>query len=324
MAQQDEQKFQQLFQPVGKKRHGEFTKDDEGLWRYKGRICIPNVGEQRNTLFSKTPSPHSLLQAHRAAIHHCLRHHAGGWTDPAPSSSSWCSAATVVHVYSSVLTLSMKLKADGDAEGSSTLHVTSVLPLVPPLWSAFLALCSALLCLNSGHLGQKYKMSDEDGEGDDVDAMEDEDTGEVSVLGPNVVAETTEKIKKIRERILTAQSRQKSYANQRRKPLEFEVGEHLFLRVTPTTGIGREIKTKKLNPRYIGPFEILRRFGPVAYQVGLPPHLSNLYDVFRVSQLRKYMSDAAHVLEPESVELRENLTFQVTLMRIHDTSVKKL
>ncbi|XP_016195687.1 uncharacterized protein LOC107636709 [Arachis ipaensis] len=106
--------------------------------------------------------------------------------------------------------------------------------------------------------------------------------------------------------------------------LEFEVGEHVFLRVTPTTGIGRAIKTKKLNLRYIGPFEILRRFGPVAYQVALPPHLSNLHNVFHVSQLCKYTSDATHVLEPESVELKENLTFQVTPARIDDTSVKKL
>ncbi|XP_072086660.1 uncharacterized protein [Arachis hypogaea] len=119
-------------------------------------------------------------------------------------------------------------------------------------------------------------------------------------------------------------SQQKSYADKRRKPLEFEVGEHVFLRVTPTTGIGRAIKTKKLNSRYIGPFEILKRFGPVAYQVALPSNLSNIHDVFHVSQLRKYTSDATHVLEPETVELRENLTFQVTPVRIDDTSVKKL
>ncbi|XP_016168584.1 uncharacterized protein LOC107611140 [Arachis ipaensis] len=150
------------------------------------------------------------------------------------------------------------------------------------------------------------------------------ESGEASVLGPEVIAETTENIKKIRARILTTQSRQKSYADQRRKPLEFKVGEHVFLRVTPTTGIGRAIKTKKLNPRYIGLFEILKRFGSVAYQVALPPHLSNLHDIFHVSQLHKYTLDAAHVLEPESVELKENLTFQVTPVRIDDTSVKKL
>nr|XP_025636019.1 uncharacterized protein LOC112730128 [Arachis hypogaea] len=150
------------------------------------------------------------------------------------------------------------------------------------------------------------------------------EAGESSILRPNLVAETTEKIKKIQSRILTAQSRQKSYADQRRKPLEFEVGEHVCLRVTLTTRIGRAIKTKKLNLRFIGPFEILKRFGPVAYQVALPPHLSNLHDVFHVSQLCKYTPDAAHVLEPESVELKENLTFQVTPVRIDDTSVKKL
>ncbi|XP_015953340.1 uncharacterized protein LOC107477784 [Arachis duranensis] len=118
-------------------------------------------------------------------------------------------------------------------------------------------------------------------------------------------------------------SRQNSYKDPRRKPLKFEVGEQVFLRVTLITGIGRAIKTKKLNPRFIGPFEILRRVRPVAYKVALLPHFSNLYDVFHVSQLRKYTSDTAHVLEPESIELKENLTFQATPARIDDTSVKK-
>ncbi|XP_025628565.1 uncharacterized protein [Arachis hypogaea] len=159
---------------------------------------------------------------------------------------------------------------------------------------------------------------DAEGEAEDVAT-----SAEVVRKG-DLIAETTENIKRIRARILTAQSQQKSYTDQRRKPLEFEVGEHVFLRVTPTTGIGRAIKTKKLNPRFIGPFEILKIFGPVAYQVALPPHLSNLHDVFHVSQLRKYTLDVAHVLEPESVEWKENLTFQVTPVRIDDTSVQKL
>ncbi|XP_015965407.1 uncharacterized protein LOC107489155 [Arachis duranensis] len=102
------------------------------------------------------------------------------------------------------------------------------------------------------------------------------------------------------------------------------MGEHVFLRVTPRTGIERAIKTNKLNPKFIGPFEVLRRVGPVAYQVALPPHLSNLHDVFHVSQLWTYTSDTGHVLEPDSVKLKENLTFQVTPVWIDDTSVKKL
>ncbi|XP_072090530.1 uncharacterized protein [Arachis hypogaea] len=96
------------------------------------------------------------------------------------------------------------------------------------------------------------------------------------------------------------------------------------LSFSPTTRIGRAIKTKKLHPRYIGPFEVLRRVEPVDYQVALPPYLSKLHDVFHVSQLHKYTPDATHVLELESVELKENLTFQVTPVKVDDTSVKTL
>ncbi|XP_015948795.1 uncharacterized protein LOC107473716 [Arachis duranensis] len=149
-------------------------------------------------------------------------------------------------------------------------------------------------------------------------------TGERSLLGPEMIAETTEQIKKIHSGMLIAQSRQKSYADQRRKPLEFEQGEHVFLKVTPTTGVGRSIKTKKLNPRYIRPFEILKRIGPVAYRIALPPHLSNLHEVFHVSQLQKYTPDVNHVLEPKPIQVREYLTLPVTLVRIDDTSVKQL
>ncbi|XP_072089573.1 uncharacterized protein [Arachis hypogaea] len=147
---------------------------------------------------------------------------------------------------------------------------------------------------------------------------------EKSLIGSEKISETTEQIKKIRSRMLVAQSRQKSYADQRQKPLEFEEGEHVFLKVTPITGIGRSIKTKKLNPRYIGPFEILKRIGPVAYRIALPPHLLNLHDVFHVSQLCKYTFDPSHVLEPELIQVREYLTFLVTPVRIDNTSIKRL
>ncbi|XP_072058206.1 uncharacterized protein [Arachis hypogaea] len=201
---------------VGENKREEFTKDDEGLWRYKGRICVLDVGSLRQNLLS---------EAHNSGF--------------------------FIHL------------------GSTKMYYN----LKKMFW----------------WLGMK---------------------GDVATVV---------------SKCLTCQkSRQKSYADRRRKLLEFEVGEHVFLRVTPTTGIGKAIKTKKLNSRFIGLFEILRRFGLVAYQVVLPPHLSNLHDVFHMSQLRKYTSDAAHVLEPKLVELKENLTFQVTLVRIDDSSVKKL
>ncbi|XP_072071848.1 uncharacterized protein [Arachis hypogaea] len=150
------------------------------------------------------------------------------------------------------------------------------------------------------------------------------EAGEKSLLGPEMIAETTEPINKIQSQMLVAQSHKKSYANQRWKPLEFEEGEHVFLKVTPTTGVGRAIKTKKLNLRYIGPFQILKRIGPVAYRIALPPHLLNLHDVFHVLQLRKYNPDVSHVLEPESGQIREGLTLPLILIRIDDTSIKRL
>ncbi|XP_072081029.1 uncharacterized protein [Arachis hypogaea] len=104
-----------------------------------------------------------------------------------------------------------------------------------------------------------------------------------SLLGPELVAETAKQIKKIQSRMLTAQSLQKSYANQRQKPLEFDEGDHIFLRVTLTTVVGRAIKGKKLNPHYIGPFQILKRIGPMAYRIVVPLHLSNLHDMFHMS-----------------------------------------
>ncbi|XP_020209451.1 uncharacterized protein LOC109794417 [Cajanus cajan] len=121
-----------------------------------------------------------------------------------------------------------------------------------------------------------------------------------------------------------AESRQKSYVDKRRKPLEFLEGEHVFLKVTPTRGVGRAIKAKKLNPKFIGSYQILKRIGSVAYQIALPPFLSNLHDVFHVSQLRKYIHDPSHVLESEVVQVKDNLTFEKQSVLVVDKKVKQL
>jgi len=144
------------------------------------------------------------------------------------------------------------------------------------------------------------------------------------MFGPDLVDQTAVQIDKIRKRLLTAQSRQKSYADVRRKPLEFEEGEHVFLKLTPTTGAGRSIKVKKLHPRYIGPFQILSRVGSVAYKLALPPHLSKIHDVFHVSQLKKYVPDPSHVIEQDDIALRDDLTYEVGPVQIVDRKVKQL
>ena len=150
------------------------------------------------------------------------------------------------------------------------------------------------------------------------------ETGESVVLGPELVRETTEKVKLIREKMKASQSRQKSYHDKRRKDLEFSAGDHVFLRVTPVTGVGRALKSKKLTPRFIGPYQILDRVGKVAYRVALPPNLSNLHDVFHVSQLRKYVPDPSHVVQMDDVQVRDNLTVETKPIRIDAREVKVL
>ena len=110
--------------------------------------------------------------------------------------------------------------------------------------------------------------------------------GESSTTGPDLIQETTEKVGLIMKRLLTAQSRQKSYANKRRRPLEFEAGDHVFLKVMPKRGVVRFGKQGKLSPRFIGPFKVLERVGAIAYRLALPPSLSGVHEVFHVSMLR--------------------------------------
>lgn len=100
--------------------------------------------------------------------------------------------------------------------------------------------------------------------------------GESVLTGPKLIQQTTEKVKLIQERLRTSHSRQKSYVDRRRKPLEFVVGEHAFLKVTPTTDVGKVVRSKKLSPKFIGPYQILRHIGPMAYEIALPPQLANL------------------------------------------------
>ena len=123
----------------------------------------------------------------------------------------------------------------------------------------------------------------------------------------------------IRQRLLTAQNRQKSYADKRRRSLEFEVGDHVFLKVMPKRGVVRFGKRKKLSPRFIGPFEILERVGTVAYRLALPPSMSGVHEVFHISMLQKYSLDPAHVVDWGEITIDIDKTFEQGLVHIMDS-----
>ena len=133
---------------------------------------------------------------------------------------------------------------------------------------------------------------------------------ESSITGPVLIRDTSEKVNLILQSLLTTQRWKKSYANVRRQPLEFEVGDHVFLKVMPKREVVRFGKRGKLSPRFIGPFEILERIGTVAYRLALSPSMSDVHEVFHVSMLRKYTPNPAHVVDWGQIEVDTVGTFE--------------
>ena len=145
------------------------------------------------------------------------------------------------------------------------------------------------------------------------------EVGESSITGLDLIRDTSDKVGMIRKRLFTAQSRQKSYADVRRRPLEFKEGDHVFLKVMPKRGVIRFGKRGKLSPRYIGPFEVLERVGAVAYRLALPPSLSTVHEVFHVSMLRKYTPDPTHIVDWGELVVDADGTFEEGPVRIMDS-----
>ncbi|GKB35665.1 putative reverse transcriptase domain-containing protein [Tanacetum coccineum] len=148
--------------------------------------------------------------------------------------------------------------------------------------------------------------------------------GESRLIGPELVQETTDKVVLIKEKLKAARDRQKSYVDNRRKPLEFEVGDHVLLKVSPWKGVIRFGKKGKLAPRYVGPFEILERIGPVAYRLRLPEELSSVHDTFHVSNLKKCLADANLHVPLDEIKVDKTLCFVEEPIEIMDCKVKSL
>jgi hypothetical protein len=127
-----------------------------------------------------------------------------------------------------------------------------------------------------------------------------------------------EKEKQIQANILAAQSRQKSYTDKRRSPLEFEVGDHVYLRVSPMKGVRRFGIKGKLAPCYIGPYPILDKYGPTSYQVKLPVKLSGIHNVFHVSQLKRCLKPPTDMVIEDTIPLEPDLTYKAYPIKILD------
>jgi hypothetical protein len=143
-------------------------------------------------------------------------------------------------------------------------------------------------------------------------------SGERVIFGPDIVTEAKEKVKQIQANILATQSHQKSYTDKRRRPLEFEVGDHVYIWVSPMKGVCRFGIKGKLAPRYIGPYHIIDKYGPTSYQVELPAKLSGVHNVFHVSQLKRCLKPPTNVVIEDTIPLEPDLTYKAYPVKILD------
>nr|GFB80113.1 putative reverse transcriptase domain-containing protein [Tanacetum cinerariifolium] len=150
------------------------------------------------------------------------------------------------------------------------------------------------------------------------------EVGGAQILGPELIQETIEKIVQIKQGMQAARDRQKSYADLKRKPMEFQVGDKVMLKVSPWKRVVRFGKWEKLNPRYVGPFKVLERIGDVAYKLDLPEELSRVHNTLHVSNLKKCHADQPLVVPLDGLHLDDKFLFLEKPMEIIDREVKRL
>nr|GEV74995.1 putative reverse transcriptase domain-containing protein [Tanacetum cinerariifolium] len=154
--------------------------------------------------------------------------------------------------------------------------------------------------------------------------IENQKVREGQLIGPELMQETTKKISQIKDRLKVARDRQKSYADKRRKPLEFSVGDHVLLKVSHWKGVIRFKKKGKLAPRFIGPFKITERIDHVAYRLRLPEELNGVHDTFHVSNLKKCLADLTLQIPLDEIRVDAKLNFVEEPVKILEREFKKL
>ena len=142
------------------------------------------------------------------------------------------------------------------------------------------------------------------------------------MIGPDSVLCGMQKVQLIIDRIKTAQSHQISYANVRRRELEFQVDDWVFRKVSPMKGVMRSGKKGKLSPRYVGPYKIFKRVGKIVYELELAAELVAVLPVFHVSLLKKFMGDQASILSLESVAVKDSLFYENVQFESLDRQVR--
>ncbi|XP_069147120.1 uncharacterized protein [Solanum lycopersicum] len=148
--------------------------------------------------------------------------------------------------------------------------------------------------------------------------------GEAGLIGPDLFHQAMDKVKVNKERLNTTQNRQKSYTNVRRRPLEFEVDDWVYLKVSTMKGVMRFGKKGKLIPRYIGPYRIFKRIGNLVYELELLQDLVAVHPIFHIFMLKKFMGDPSFIVPTENVGINDSFSYEAIPVHILDRQVRKL
>ncbi|RVW78911.1 Transposon Ty3-G Gag-Pol polyprotein [Vitis vinifera] len=311
--QKNDMQLVQLMEEVQRGSKSDFILSDDGILRFGTRLCVPNDGDLRRELLEETHCSKFAIHPGGTKMYRDLKQNC--WW----SSMKWDIARFVAQCL-------VCQQTDGQSE--RVIQVLEDLLRACALdlkgnWDDYLPLvefaynnsfqASIGMTPFEALYGRRFRSP-----------VCWDDVGEKKLLGPKLVQLTVENVSLMKERLKATQNRQKSYADNRRRDLEFEMGDHVFLKVSPMKSIMRFGRKGKLSPRFVGPFEVLERVGTLAYKVALPPSLSKIHNVFHVSTLRKYIYDPSHVMELEPIQIFEDLTYEEVPVQIVDVMDKVL
>nr|AAV32204.1 putative polyprotein [Oryza sativa Japonica Group] len=282
---------------VGKAR--DFLEDEHGTIWLGERLCVPDDKELKNLILTEAHQTQYSIHPGSTKMYQDLKEKF--W---------WVSMRREIAEFVALYDVCQRVKAEHQRPAGL------LQPLQIPEWKweeIRMDFITGLPRTSSGH----------DSIWVVVDRLTKDQTGERQLFGTEVLAEAEEKVRTIRERLRIAQSRQKSYADNRRRELTFEAGDYVYLRVTPLRGVHRFQTKGKLAPRFVGPYKILERRGEVAYQLELPSNMIGIHDVFHVSQLKKCLRVPEEQADSEHIDIQEDLTYVEKPVRILDTSERR-
>ncbi|GKA73581.1 putative nucleotidyltransferase, ribonuclease H [Tanacetum coccineum] len=317
-----------IVQNVEDGKHTEFRVDDGGVVWFEDRLCVPNDQALREKVMTEAHSSPFTIHPGSTKMYRDLKQYFW-WngmkqdvaTDPKFTSHFW---KGLQKAWGTRLKFSTTFHPQTDGQSERTIQTLEDMLRACALewtgsWDEYLCLVE-FAYNNSWHASIKAAPFELlYGRKCRAPICWDE-VGERLIEGPELIEITNEKVAVAKEKLKEARSRQKSYADKHRRDLEFQVGDRVFLKVSPFRGVKRFGIKGKLSPRFIGPFEILERIGEVSYRLALPPQLSHVHDVFHVSLLRGYHYHPLHVASYPFDQIQPDMSLSKEPESIHGSA----